>query len=77
MNSHKLLCCFKHSIIDSTIAGVQHNFYSLSHSPIMAPFSSGCNYNARVCSVNLHLAELIRVGKPNCIRDKMFSRVEG
>ena len=28
------------SIIDSTIAGVQHNFYSSSHSPILDPFSS-------------------------------------
>ena len=27
--------------------------------------------------MNLHLAELTRVGEPNCIHGKMFSRVEG
>ena len=26
------------------------------------------NYNARACSVNLHLAKLTRVGEPKCIR---------
>ena len=65
------------TIIDSTIAGVQHNFYSLSHSPIMDPFSSSITSYARVCSVNIHLAELTLVGEPNCIHGKKFSRVEG
>ena len=32
--------------------------------------------NARLCSVNLHLAELTRACEPKCIHSKKFSRVE-
>ena len=34
-------------------------------------------YNACACSLNLHLAELTRVGQPKCIHGKKFSRAEG
>ena len=35
------------------------------------------NYNVRACSVNLHLAELTRLGEPKCIQSKKFSRMKG